>query len=100
MKMTADQLSVKSLPDGPVTGGLGNQGMFVKLKKMLEMASATKRKKPAAVTWLGAGWQQARSRIPPEPAALTQRHIAFFIRTCTNIQTLPKMKKFSRLIGL
>lgn len=63
--MTADQLSVKSLSDSPATGGLGNQGMFVKLKKMLEMASATKRKEPVAVTWLGAGLQQVRSRTPP-----------------------------------
>lgn len=53
--MTADQLSVKSLSGSPATGGLGNQGMFAKLKKMLEIASATKRKAPVAVVWLGAG---------------------------------------------
>lgn len=52
MKMTADQLSIKSLSDGAAPGGLGNQGMVVKLKKMLEMACATKRKEPAAVTRL------------------------------------------------
>lgn len=98
--MTVDQLSVKSLSDSPATGGLGNQGMFVKLKKMLEMASATKRKEPVAVTWLGAGLQQVRSRTPPSPTALMQGHRAFFIRTCANIQILPKMKKPSHLIGL
>lgn len=48
------QLTVKPLSDSPATGALGNQGMFVKFKKTLEMASATKREEPVVVTWLGA----------------------------------------------